>query len=75
LLSLAVSRQQTDLPLSSGFDYSDTQNTLARGIEHRPDIPGHDCIVTLCREPGSDEIKVNIRIRKKPEEQEANPDR
>jgi hypothetical protein len=54
-------------PLPAGFDYSDTKDSLARGIEHRPDIPGHDCIVTLVREPNSDEIKVNVMIRKKPE--------
>jgi hypothetical protein len=54
-------------PLPAGFDYSDTKDTLVRGIEHRPDIPGHDCIVTVVKEPNLDEIKVNVMIRKKPE--------
>jgi hypothetical protein len=70
LLGIEAFRHQTNLPLPSGFDYSDPKDTLVRGIEHRPDIPGHDCIVTLVKEPGADEIKVNMMIRKKPERAE-----
>ncbi len=67
LVGIEAFHHQTNLTLPSGFDYSDTKDTLVRGIEHRPDIPGHGCIVTLVKEPGSDEIKVNLMIRKKPE--------
>jgi hypothetical protein len=65
VLGVEVFCERTMVPLSPGFDYSDTEVSLVRGTEHRPEIPGHDCIVTLCREPASDEIKVNLMIRKK----------
>lgn len=69
LLGIDVFTERTLTPLPPGFDYSDTQASLVRGTEHRLDLPEHDCIVTVCREPDSDEIKFNLMIRKKPEEE------
>jgi hypothetical protein len=65
------------LPLPSGYRQRRLRARLAfLGIDAylpiafaliRLIIPGHDCIVTLVKEPGSDEIKVNMMIRKKPD--------
>lgn len=66
-LGVDVWLKLTRMPLPEGFDYTNTQASMLRGFEHRPDIPGHDTIVTVCREDGSNEIKCNVMIRKKPE--------
>jgi len=67
-LGVDVWLKRTQMPLPDGFDYSDTETSMLRGFEYRPDIPGHDAILTVCREDGSHEIKLNMLIRKKPDE-------
>ncbi|MDR3639164.1 MAG: hypothetical protein P4L84_35490 [Isosphaeraceae bacterium] len=67
-IGLDVFAVKTFIPLPSGFEYSNTEDSIVKGIEHRPDLPGIDCIMTLVREPESEWIKLGMLLRKKPEE-------